>query len=115
MLGTAAHGLHGSPHVAFAWDQVPARRQELRSLNPASFVERLGSAAGAVRQHLRPHHISVSLDYPMGTTQFLRLEGIEGGVNASENHVCATITSQLSNLVSAQCIGSVDAYSDNIS
>ena len=115
MLRATTNGLYGGPHVALARDQVPARMQKLRGFDPASFVDRLESAMGTVREHLRPHYISVAFDNCVGTTQFLRFKGIESRVDASENHVCATITSDSPNLVPTKCIRGVDAYPDNIS
>src|SRR5512146_146064 len=36
MLGAAAHGLHRSPHVPIAWNQIPAGRDEVAGFNATS-------------------------------------------------------------------------------
>src|SRR3954470_17423319 len=113
MLRAAADSLYGSPHIALSWHQVPARRQELRSLNPSAFVNRLRSAAAAIRQYRRPHHIAVPFDHGVGTSKLMRFHWIKRRVNASEDHVRATIASQLPNFITAKRIRSVNADADN--
>ena len=62
MLGAAADGLHGSPHVAVFRQQIPARRFELVRLDSSAFVYLLSRADGMIPERLSPGHVSIPSD-----------------------------------------------------
>ena len=114
MLGTAADGLDRSPHVAFRGIRSQRAGKNSGSFNPAAFINRQRSSLGAIRQYLRPHHVSVALDHRVRATQFMGFVRIEGGVNSSKHHVRAASPCQGPNFVAAQRIRGVDADANDI-
>ena len=54
MLGAAANGLHGGPHVFLRLHQVPARRKEIGPCNAAAFIDAAGMAGQAIAPQLWP-------------------------------------------------------------
>ena len=101
MLGTAADRLHGSPHIAIARNQVPARLNEITCFDLAAKIKRLRSTGVTIRQHPCPHNISITLHHSMSATEFPRFLGIKRSVNTAENYVSATFSCQLPNFISA--------------
>src|SRR5215472_568292 len=115
MFGASADGLHRSPHVAIARNQVPARLNKIAGFDLTAAVERLRSPGATIPQHLCPDNVSIAFHDGMGAAKFPRFFGKKSGVNSAENHISATLSRQLSNFVSAQRVRRMNANADGIS
>ena len=114
VLRAAAHGLHRRPHVFAGRNQRPPGRLEITSLDLAAVVHRQRRALDAVLDHLRPHQIAVALDDGVRLAEPHRFVGIEGGVNAAVDDVCATLAHDFSDAIAVHRIARMDADTDDI-
>ncbi len=76
VLGAAADGLHGGPHVFVAGHEVPAGGEKFGSADTAAFVDFLRGGAGEnVGNGFAPGDVAVAFDYGVGLAA---LEGFFG-------------------------------------
>src|SRR5207237_2683782 len=103
VLGTAANGLDGRPHVAVAGQQVPARRLELLGSDPAALIHALRGAAAEIGERAAPGHVTISAYHRAGRAILERLFGIQRGVDAAKNDVRSTFAGEPASGAAAQC------------
>ena len=89
MLRAAAHSLHRRPHVAVTRQKIPTRWGKSFCLNPPGFIDVLHGAARAIVEYRLPHYVAIAADHSVGATQLVRFLGIQGRVNAAEDHPSA--------------------------
>ena len=80
----------------------------------AADIDRLGNALAAVGQYPGPSDIAIPFHHCVGPAQLVRLLGIKRGVNSAENYVGAPLARNLSNLVSPQGVGRMNADPDGV-
>ena len=71
VLGAAANGLDGGPHVFVARHEVPAGGEEFAAADAAAVVDRLkGSAGKTIGDDLAPGDVAIAFDYSVGLAAF---------------------------------------------
>ena len=80
VLGTAANGLYGGPHIFCRIHEVPARGEEFTAFDAAAFVDFFGSSGDASGDNFGPGEIAVAFDYGVGLAALERFFRKEGGV-----------------------------------
>ena len=114
MLGAAANGLHGGPHIFRGIHQVPARGEKFAALDAAAFVDPLGLAGEAIGDDLGPGQIAVAFDDGVGFAALEGFVGKERGVNSAIDDPGAAGAGHAADGVAAQGIAGVDADADDV-
>ena len=114
VLGAAANGLHGGPHIFLGIHEVPARGEEFAAFDAAAFVDFFGLAGEAIGDDLAPGKIAVALDDGVGFAAFERFFGKQGGVNAAVDDPGAAAARHAADGISAQGIAGVHADADDV-
>ncbi len=114
MLGTTAHGLHGSPHILVLWRQVPTRGHKLLARNAATVVNGLGSPGEYIRNDFAPDDIAIPFYYGVCATHFQGFMRVQRGVNAAIDHVCSTFARHASQRHAAKGVPGVNADTHDI-
>ena len=114
MLGAAAGGLDGAPHVLALRKEIPAGLREVVGGEAASLIERLGLALDAVLEDLGPGEVSVAADDGVGGAVGEGLVGVERGVDAAEDDPGAALAGDAADFVAAERVEGVDADADDV-
>ena len=114
VLGAAANGLHGGPHIFCGIHQVPAGGEEFAAFNAAAFVDFFGRAGDASGDDFGPGKIAVAFDDGVGLAALERFFRKQRGVNAAIDDPCAAGASHAADRVSAQGVAGVDADADDV-
>ena len=114
MLGAAAHGLDGPPHVATMRQQLPPCRDEALGINASGLVDGLQRAVRHVVQHEGPYNVAIAFDDGMRAAETLRLTGIERRVNATKDDRRPSVPRERTNLVPSKRVAGVNPYSDDV-
>ena len=73
-----------------------------------------GVAVHAVGDHRAPDRVAVALDDGVGAAELVGFLGVEGGVDAAEDHVCARGARGPADLVAPQRVAGMDADADDV-
>ena len=114
VLRAAAHGLHRSPHVSIARQQIPACPHERVASDTSALVLRQRRAARAIGEHRRPDQIPIAADDRVRLAMLPGFVRVERGVNPAEHHVSAAGSNETAQLIAADRIGGVDADADHV-
>ena len=110
VLGTAADGLDGGPHVLVAGHEVPAGGEELGALDASAVVDFLEGCSGEnVGDDLAPGDIAIAFDDGVGVAALEGFFGEEGGVDAAVDDRCAAFVGEAAYFVAAESVAGVDA------
>ncbi len=115
MLGAAADGLDGGPHVFVAGHEIPAGGEEVGAGNAAAIVDFLERDAGeAVGDDLAPGDVAVAFDYGVGIALFEGFFGEEGGVNAAVDDPGSAFSGDATDFIAAEGVAGVNADADDV-
>ena len=114
MLRAAAHSLHRCPHVAVTRQEIPTRWGKIFRFDPPGFIDALHRPAGTIVEYRLPHYVAIATDHSVGAAQLMRLFGIQGRVNAAEDHPSAARACLPAYLVSAQGIAVMNADAHDV-
>ncbi len=114
VLRTPADRLHRRPHVAVRRHQVPARGQELVTLDSTSVIDGLQLPALPVCQHLSPDGVAVTLRHCVRAADLERLVRVQRGVYPAEDDRRSGPAGCHPDLVAAQRVSGVDSDPDDI-
>src|ERR1019366_4925820 len=108
MLGTPTDRLHRSPHVAFRRREIPSRRQHQLRGNASAFVDSLRGSVGAIGQYGFPDDVAIAGDDGVRRAEFVRLLGIEGGVDPAINYPGSSLAGLPADGVTAKSVAGMD-------
>ena len=115
MLGAAADGLDGGPHVFVAGHEVPAGGEEFGCLRCGRLRRFSAGAAGeAIGDDLAPGDVAVAFDDGVGVAALEGFFGKEGGVDAAVDDPGAAVAGDATDFVAAEGVAGVDADADDV-
>ena len=114
MLGAAAHGLHGRPHIPIGREQIPSRAKEVLGVDLSAFMDNIELAVEAPFDRLAPRDVAVTLDDGVAPAEAERFVRIERGVDAAVDDERAPVAGDLADLVSPQGVARVDPDADDV-
>jgi hypothetical protein len=114
VLGAAAYGLHGGPHVFVAGHEIPAGGEEFCASDAAACVDFFGRAGEAAGDRFAPGDVAVSGDYGVGVAALEGFFGEEGGVDAAVDDPGSALAGDAAYFVAAEGVAGVDADADDV-
>jgi hypothetical protein len=115
VLGAAADGLDGGPHVFVAEHEVPAGGKKFGAADAAAVVDRLkGSAGKTVGDDLAPGDVAIAFDNSVRLAAFEGFFREEGGVDAAVDDPGSAFAGDAADFVAAEGVAGVDADANDV-
>ena len=115
VLGAAADGLDGGPHVFVAGHEVPAGGEEVGTADASAFVDLFRFRAGEdVGDGFAPGDVAVAFDHGVSVASFEGFFGKERGVDAAVDDPGTALAGDATDLVAAEGVAGVNADADDV-
>jgi hypothetical protein len=114
VLGAAADGLDGGPHVFVGGHEVPAGGEEFSAADAAACVDFFWRAAEAAGDGLAPGDVAISGDYDVGVAAFEGFFREERGVDATVDDPGSAFTGYAAYFIATEGVAGVDTDADDV-
>jgi len=74
----------------------------------------LQQTASAIVQNLGPHYVAIAFHYGMRASELVRLSGVEGRVDPSEDNERSLLSGHFADLIAPQSVPSVNANANDV-